>query len=556
MLHFKHNEEVTLRWFQQEAIDSIFHYYNVEGKKGNPVIALPTGTGKTYVSTGFFKQVLQQWPNQRFILSTHVKELIAQQADKMGKIWPLAPFGVYSAGLKSRDFSQPIIFGGIASMYDRPELFGHRDIMFIDEAHLLNPSADTMYMDFIAGLRKTNPLMKVVGMTATDFRPGMGRITDGGLFTDVTYNMTTREGFQRLTAEGFLARLVPRPTETVLDVTGVASSTSTDDYNINQLQKAVDKQAVTYAALVETLKHGYNCKSWLVFAAGVEHAEHIAEMLNGFGIPTGVVHSKRKDRDETIKRFKRGELRCLVNNNVLTTGFDYPPIDLIVMLRPTKSASLWVQMLGRGTRPWGGGWLDIGGGEQVHLPHIKHNCLVLDFARNTLRLGPIDDPVIPKKKGEAPGDAPVKICDGCGNYNHASARFCEFCGEEFIFVTKIFEQASDAPLMGGEDPKVDVYEVDHVQYYRHQSKYKPLPSLKVVYICKGNINTFSEFVNLEHAGTARHYAHQWWHTRIGTEPPATIAAALTETGKLRVPSHIRVWTNKRPYPEILAHIYD
>jgi len=70
----------------------------------------------------------------------------------------------------------------------------------------------------------------------------------------------------------------------------------------------------------------------------------------------------------------------MVNVGVLTTGFDFPEIDLIIMLRPTNSPVLWVQMLGRGTRPADG----------------KENCMVLDFAGNTPRLGPINDPMIPK----------------------------------------------------------------------------------------------------------------------------------------------------------------
>lgn len=531
--------QVSLRWFQREAIDSIYTYF--QNQTGNPVIALPTGTGKTYVITGFIKEVLERWHNQRFIISTHVKELIVQQTSKMNDIWPHAPFGVYSAGLKSRDFMQPIIFGGIASIYDKAELFGHRDLMIIDEAHLLNPKGGKMYMEFIENLRKINPRLKVIGLTATPFRHGMGYITDDGLFTDIVYDQTGVEAFRRLIAEGFLSALVPRPTETVLDVTGVNIGND-GDFVEKHLQNAVDKQAITYAALQETLKYGYHCRSWLIFAAGIEHAEHIAEMLNQFGIPSAAVHSKRKDRDKIIEDFKAGKLRCIVNNNVLTTGFDHPPVDLIVMLRPTNSAALWVQMLGRGTRP---------------SPQTgKKACLVLDFARNTPRLGPINDPLVPRKKGEAPGEAPVKICEACGNYNHASVRFCEFCGEEFEFKTKIFKEASNAELIRSDLPVVEIFDVANVYYYRHQGKGKLIPSLRVVYQCAGNIRQFTEFVNLEHGGSARHFAKEWWHKHIDTEPPETIEEALEQVSKLRVPSRIRVWVNKLPYPEIMAHFYD
>lgn len=535
------NNRAEMRWFQKEA-EAAIHEYFEKGGRGNPVVALPTGTGKGHLIAGFTKNVLHRWPNQRFIMATHVKELVSQNAEKLQEHWPHAPIGIHSAGLKARDHMQPIIFGGIASMYKQPELFGHRDLLLIDEAHLLNPKGGKMYMEFIDGLKKTNPRLKVIGLTATPFRQGMGYITDDGLFTDIVYDMTTRDGFMRLIADGFLSPLVPRPTNTYIDISEVGISNSSGDFHEGQLQNAVDKDSITFAALQETMKYGHHYKSWLVFAAGIEHSDHIATMLNQFGIPAASVHSKSKTRDDDIKAFKEGKLRAIVNNNVLTTGFDHPPVDLIVMLRPTLSVALWVQMLGRGTRP---------------SPATgKAHCLVLDFARNLPRLGPINDPCIPKKKGEATGDAPVKICEACGNYNHASVRFCEFCGNEFEFQTKIFKQASEAPLIANDMPVTEIFDVDFVHYYRHQGKGKPFPSLKVVYFCRGNIRQFTEFVNLEHGGFAAKHARDWWRTRINTEPPGTIADALLETSKLRVPKRIRVWVNKLPYPQVLGYEYD
>src|SRR5690606_36427951 len=131
--------------------------------------------------------------------------------------------------------------------------------------------------------------------------------------------------------------------------------------------------------------------------SGIEHAEHIAEFLTRFGIDCAAVHSKQSAEynDKAILAFKEGSLRAIVNYGKLTTGFNHPGIDAIAMFRPTMSVPLWVQMLGRGTRPADG----------------KKDCLVLDYARNTPRLGPINDPVIPRRKGEGGGDPPVKVCN-------------------------------------------------------------------------------------------------------------------------------------------------
>jgi DNA repair protein RadD len=281
-----------------------------------------------------------------------------------------------------------------------------------------------------------NPYLKIIGLSATVYRLGMGLLTNGPIFTDIAYDLCNIQGFSRLIAEGYLAPIFPKKTNVELDVSSVGMS-STGDFNDRALQAAVDDADITYKALTEAVQIGQSRRSWTAFASGIDHAIHIAEMLRGtFGIDAAEVHSKmpEKERDRRIDAYKRGELRCIVNKDILTTGFDHPPIDLILMLRPTMSTGLWVQMLGRGTRPYDPA---ING----YLPGFaskKFDCCVLDYAGNTRRLGPINDPVIPKPKGKGrAGDAPVKICDACGAYNHTSARFCLVCNNEFVMSPNI-----------------------------------------------------------------------------------------------------------------------
>lgn len=535
------------RWYQDEAINSIFDYFAIHS--GNPVIAMPTGTGKSIVIAEFIRRVMAMWPRQRFLVATHVKELISQNAGKMQEVWPHAPYGIFSAGLDARDYMQPIIFGGVQSMYKNPEMFGHRDLLIIDECHLLNPKDGTMYLALIDGLRRTNPYLKVIGLSATIYRMGQGYITDGGLFTDVCYDLTTIDAFARLLAEGWLSPLIPKRTNIEIDTSNLHIA-SNGDYVKTELESAAEK--ITYQALQEAMRYANNRYSWLVFCAGVKHAVKTRDMLKHFGVAATIVHSNTKDykmtddeRDQNLLDFKAGNYRAITNNNVLTTGFDHPPIDLIIMLRATLSTSLWVQMLGRGTRPFGG---------SVMFP-TKQNCLVLDFAGNTRRLGPINDPVIPKRKGAGGGDAPVKICEACGTYNHISARFCIGCGEPFEIAPKITKEAGTDELIRSELPVVETFEVDRVFYYRQTSKKKPLPYMQVVYFCRGILTPFRENVMLEHDGYASKIAREWWRTRHPGEPPETINEALSKVAELRVPNRIRVWVNKE-YPEILGHEYD
>ena len=128
---------MQFRWYQSECVDAIYNYF-ASGKSGNPIAALPTGTGKSVIIGGFVESALRQWPWQRVVMLTHVKELIEQNARKLLDIWPTAPMGIYSAGLKRKDIAQPIIFGGVASVVKNVGLLGHRDLVLIDECPWLS----------------------------------------------------------------------------------------------------------------------------------------------------------------------------------------------------------------------------------------------------------------------------------------------------------------------------------------------------------------------------------------------------------------------------------
>lgn len=532
---------ITLRYYQEEAIQSIYNYFMT--KQGNPLICLPTGTGKSILPAEFIRRVLHQWPNQKFLMVTHVSELIKQNASVLDRIWPQAPLGIYSAGLKRKDIGYPIIYGGIQSMIKNPAIFGHRDIIFIDEAHLVSLDDSSMYLTFISTMKLLNPHVKIVGMTATPFRMGQGMLTDPpGLFTDIVYDMTNLHGFNKLIEEGYLAPLIPKRTKTELDVSGV--SVQKGEYVASQLQSAVDKNEITYSALREAIHYGENRRSWLIFASGIEHSDHIAEMLSSFGIECASVHSKQNDNynDAAIAAFKAGELRALSSFSKLTTGFDNPIIDMIIDLRPTLSIPLHVQKYGRGTRPADG----------------KKDCLVLDFARNTPRLGPINDPIIPKKKGEKGGDAPVKICDLCGVYNHAAARFCCGCGEEFVFKVKIVREAGTEELIKSDKPVFETFKVDHA-IYAHRQKLDRVtrvalnnPYIEVTYVCEGGMHSFKEFVFPQHSAFLQKKFRDWWRQRMTTEPPITTSEALQHISQFRTPKKLNVHINKKPYPEILG----
>jgi DNA repair protein RadD len=256
-----------------------------------------------------------------------------------------------------------------------------------------------------------------------------------------------------------------------------------------------------------------------------------------------------------------------VNNNVLTKGYDNPLIDLIIVLRQIGSVVNWVQILGRGTRPlWAtlpNGKLDpsydlemLDGRLRSIAAGGKRDCRVLDYGGNTRRLGPINDPVIPRRKGNGSGDAPVKACPRCDEWIHASIRDCPetlpdgtICGYHFEFETKLKGDASTAEVMRGDEPIVEVFKVDHVSVTEHKKLGKP-PSVKLSYYC-GLRSVFHDFIMPEHVDFARRKSAQLWKEMGGGDLPTSTAQALLDAHKLVMPTHLRVWINKQ-YPEILA----
>lgn len=572
------------RDYQNESVYSIYRYFDAyKAASGNPLVVLPTGTGKSLVIAIFIELLLKWYAGQKVMMLTHVKELIAQNYSKLKILWPEAPAGIYSSGLKKKDTLHPIIFAGIASVAKRAAEFGNVSIILIDEAHLISPKQQTMYQKFIKDLKAINPYLKVIGLTATPFRLGFGPIyymegdEDLGIetmFDRVVFDGSSPQFFNWFINEGYLLPVVPKRTKMQLDINGVKKQGG--EFVASELQTAVNKREANLSAIEEALEYGADRKSWLVFCSGIDHAKDVADLLNESGIPAAAIHSKLSDteRDQILKDFKSGKLRAVTNNNVLTTGFDHPGIDMIIMLRPTASAILWVQMLGRGTRPDYVPGYDISDREQrirAIQESTKHDCLVLDFSGNSRRLGPINDPLLPRRPGDkGPGGGIFKACEECGHDGQPSAwRFCgginpeengglaaaTFCGAPFKFKEKLKKSASTATLVKEDIAVVVDHEVLNVVYQKNVNRGDPTkpPTLKVTYHC--GIATFSEFVCLMHSDWAGRKAYKWWKNRTTLPLPSTIDDALEIISTLKVPTNIRVQTNKK-FPEILNCCYD
>ena len=471
-----------LRDYQQRAIDKLYEWF--QNNEGNPCLVLPTGAGKSHVNAALCKDALQSWPETRILMLTHVKELIEQNAEKMLQYWPNAPLGIYSASIGRRDLGEPITFAGIMSVRNRVRAIGHIDLVIVDEAHLINHKETGSYREFIEGLRKINPHLRVIGLTATPYRLGHGYITDKPALFDALIEPVTIE---ELVLAGHLSPLRSKITKTRLDTTGV--KTRGGEYVESELQAAVDVKLTNEAVVDEVIARAENRKAWLFFCSGVEHAQHISEALNERGVSAACVHGKtpKGEREDILKAYKAGELRALTNANVLTTGFDYPDIDLIAMVRPTKSAGLYMQMAGRGMRL------------KSHTDH----CLVLDFAGVVEMHGPVTAVTPPRRKGEEGGEAPMKVCDNCGELCHISVRACPTCGTPFPEPEKEGFRLHNIDIMGIEGQELDVSEW---RWRKHVSRASGKDMLAVTYYGALSDPPVTEYLTVTHEGTAGHRA--------------------------------------------------
>lgn len=519
---------ITLRPYQTESIESTFRYFAEED--GNPLIVLPTGTGKSVVIAEFCRQTLAGWPDTKILVVTHVRELIRQNYEELKGLWTDAPAGINSAGLKQRDYEPSIVFCGIQSVHKKASRFVKVDLVLVDEAHLIPRKANTMYQRFLKNLKIMNPHLRVIGLTATPYRLDSGLLHQGpeALFHAISYEAELKD----MVEQGYLTRLVSKQPKTRLNTSGVG--TRGGDFIPGELERAVDLDEVNKAAVAEIIEYGKDRNSWLIFCAGVSHATHIAEAINKLGIKCETIFgdTPKDDRDRIVADFKAGKLRALASMGVLTTGFNAPCVDLIAMLRPTQSTGLYIQIMGRGMRNFPG----------------KENCLVLDFAGNVARHGPVDR-VNPKKPraSDGEGEAPTKTCPECDSIVFAALSVCPDCGHEFPAREPKIESTATTLAIMSMDAPVEWKKVNSVSYRLHKKPGKP-DSMRVDYRC--GFAVMSEWVCFDHKGFPKEKAIRWWKQRcISDFVPKTTQEAIAHSGHLNKPTEIQVQKNGK-YTEV------
>lgn len=534
-------------YYQEKSVQAFFRFISSKYNKGkNPLIVLPTGAGKSHVLALICQRCIEKWPNIKITILSHTKEILVQDYEKLCAYMDDSSIvGLYSAGLGKRE-NKPITVAGIQSVYKLEETFKKTNLVIIDEAHRVPPAGEGRYRTFFSN----NKPQFTLGLTATPFRLGSGMLTDEGhIFDEIIYDANIKT----LIKEGFLSKLLSKETKYKMDTAGVKIVAG--DYSAKSLADKLDRTNITENICAELVKHKDTRKHWLIFAIDIDHAEHIANILGNLGISAAAAHSRQPTtiNDALIKLYKQGKIQAIVNVEKYTTGFDYPGIDLIAMLRPTKSPVLHVQTIGRGLRVVYN--VDSVDNFDIHnrehrLGAIstgpKHDCLVLDFAGNLERLGPIDSvEIATKQKGKGTGVAPTKTCPECDEIVNLSVKVCPDCGYEFPQAEKLMLTASTNSILSEIKPP-RTYNVRSIFYHKH-IKVGKAPSMKVTYVCD-SLTTFNEWIHFE-SNTLRIQAIRWWQFRSGTKVPKTTEEALLRTQELSIPLQIEVDVNGK-WPKI------
>lgn len=515
---------ITLRPYQAAAVEAV--YDHLRNRDDNPCVVIPTAGGKTPVIASICRDAVEKWQGRVLILA-HVKELLEQAVDKLHAMAPdiSDQIGVYSAGLKSRDTDHPILVAGIQSVYRRAEELGSFDIVCIDEAHMLPPDGEGMYRSFLADAKSLNPNIRLIGLTATPYRMTTGMICGSeNLLNKVCYEVDVKE----LIALGYLCPLKSKAGRQKVDTSDLHIRGG--EFIAGEVEALMDEDSLVRSACGEIIEYTRDRNAVLIFASGLQHALHIQKLLEATGRDCGFVCGDTLpfERAETLRRFKEGDLKYLVNVNVLTTGFDAPNIDCVALLRPTMSPGLFYQMVGRGFR----------------LHPAKTDCLVLDFGGNILRHGPVDDLQIESRDSRS-GEAPAKECPECQALIHAAYGVCPDCGYEFPPPDrqKHDHLASTAGILTGQVTETD-YDISEVFFSVHQKRDAPEDhprTMRIDYRC--GLNTYqSEWVCPEHTGYARRKFEAWWRARSNEPFPASAEEAvdLAEAGALAPTKQITV----------------
>jgi len=404
---------MKLRPYQQSALKALTHHLQTEPTADRPLMVLPTAAGKTVVFAHLIQQLHREDPNRRFLILAHRQELISQAVNKLLEVWPEVPYGIMSASLRRFD-DAPVLVASRDTIASEKRLKSLAGIYLtvIDEAHHVGPDGNTRYRKVLNSLLDKAADTRVLGVTATPYRMGQGYIygdEDHHYFSKVAYEIK----LPKLVQQNYLSRLSAFAVskDAVINAREVKVKFKGGDYSEGELEKVALDDRLVLEIIEDWISKAYTKgrTASVFFCVSVLHAIKMAKTLKDLGVAAACVTgaTPNDEREAILRRFNDGEIHALCNVGVLTEGWDAPRTDCIALLRPTKSLGLYVQMCGRGMRPFPG----------------KENCLMLDYGENMIRHGCIDE-AVPADEGF---QHRIRICPECDAINAYVAKVCCEC---------------------------------------------------------------------------------------------------------------------------------
>lgn len=495
----------TLRWYQKEAVDEIVKSW----KRGEvPYTNCCPGSGKSLMLAELSERCLKQ--GGRVIQLVPKLEHVNQNYREMfNHSDHKNDIGICCSKLQKFQTSRKCVIATASSFLRRRATSGAFNVCLIDEVHNVPNDLDSGYRKIITSLLRQNPRMLIAGVSGTPYRMSQGMMHEScikgpALFTHQVYETP----IPKMIEEGFLCHIESISGDVEIDVTGLKMSGQ--DYDTSAM--AVKFEQICEDAVKDTkLKIDlYDIQTGIIFVSNVSNAEHVKKLWGNDEIRVlhgGVTDSERKS---IIKWLETGSgRRFVVNPNILTEGYDFPQLDLVVLMRATASLRLYVQMTTRAIR--------------AHSDKIRG--YILDFGQNISRHGPIDATIPPKGKKKK-GDAPSKPCtiildktiidkdDGskhlkgtqCFKSNLLSAKFCKLCGAEFIPENEEgkYSMRSKADILQMKiDSETFVYDVAKVYYEVAYSRKDQNPMIKVRFYDEDINHIHDHYLCLSHRGFAR-----------------------------------------------------
>ena len=405
-----------LRPYQRQAVEATLRHFR--STSAPACVVLPTGAGKSIVIAE-----LARLAKGRVLVLAHVKELCQQNHAKYESLTRATAYqsaglysaaveagaveaaGIYSAGLGQKDARCAVTFASVQSVARNLVDFATSfSLLIIDECHRVSGAAESQYGQVLEKLRQGNRTLKVLGLTATPYRlesgwiyrfhhRGMVRTEERRPFDTCIFEISLREMIE----QGYLTP--PRVEDAPIAQYDFSSLDSNrggpfPEVAVNAL--LVRHRRVTEAIIEQIvgLASARQRRGVMIFAATVDHAREIAGLLPVEESALILGETENLERDENVCAFREQRLRYLVNVSVLTTGFDVPHVDLIAILRPTQSVSLFQQIVGRGLRLFPG----------------KEECLVIDYAGNGFDLF---SPEVGERKPAADSVVVQVVCPLC-----------------------------------------------------------------------------------------------------------------------------------------------